>query len=422
MLKKVFLTVDAFFIFLLLVVGVDYSSYLANIKYVSDTKTVILNDVINLNIEDKNINLNNLEYDKEIEKSFVVENLSDQDEKFNILFSDITNDFVNELVYELYEGEKLVVSQTIAPKTSDDGYIKLNIALKGAEKKQYNLKMKLINKNGQPIESYSEKKFNARLEINSLIINTEIKTATNYLLANNNIASEDETDGFFKTNETNNGMSTYYFKGYVSNNYVNFNEELYRIVRINEDGSIRIIRENGLDGTYTFNDDKVLENANDYMNSNVKNVLDSYYENTLKSYDSMLINENYCYNDTIVTLENYKTSEEDKTYQEYTPSFKCQDNKLKIGLLTYSEVVMAGINYNTRVQNYLNNSFNTTWLMNKAGESSRTHEKKAWYLDTQLRESNVAMNTISIRPVINLKGTLNVIGNGTIDNPYIFSE
>jgi len=421
-LKKVFLTVDAIFIFLLLVVGIDYSSYLANIKYVSDTKTVILSDVINLNVDDKNISLNNLEYDNEIEKRFVIENLSDQDSNFNILLSDITNDFTNELVYSLYEGEKLVVSQTIAPKTSDDGYIKLNIALKGAEKKQYNLKMKLINKNGQPIENYADKKFSARLEINSLTINSDIKTATNYLLANNNLASEDVNDGLFKTTETNSGNPIYYFKGFVSNNYVKFNEELYRIVRINEDGSIRIIRENSLEGTYVFNEDKVSDNANDYMNSNVKNALDSYYESTLKSYDSMVIAENYCYGDTIVTAENYKTSEEDKTYQEYIPNLKCQDNKLKIGLLTYGEVVMAGINYNTRVQNYLNNSFNTTWLMNKAGESNRTNEKKEWYLDTQLRENNVAINTVSIRPVINLKGTLNVVGSGNIDDPYVFTE
>ena len=427
MLKRILLIIDAIFICLLSIVGIDYSSYIANVKYVSDTKTVILSDVINLKIDDKHLELNNLEYGVESEKSFTVENLSDQKENFNILFSDITNDFQNELVYSLYEGEKLVVSETIAPKTGENGYIKINILLNSAEKKEYKLKMVLQNKNGLPIEDYKEKKFSANIEVNSLTINSTIKTATNYLLAKNNVLTDDMTEGFFKTLETNNNLPSYYYKGLVNNNYVSFNNEFYRIVRINEDGSIRIIKDTNISTSVVFNADKTLENANNYLESNVKTELDNYYNDNLKQYESMLVAQDYCTKDVIVKNDNYKTSEDDKNYQEYVPTYKCNEpSKQMIGLLSYSEANMSGLQFNNGYNSsysYLNNGDSkNTWLLNKAGDNTRFNDKYVWYIDNGLKDTSVTNGNISIRPVINLKGSLNVVGQGTVDNPYIFSE
>lgn len=423
MLRKILLCLDGIAFCLLAIVGVDYTNYIANIKYVNNAKTVILDDVINLNIDNKNIVLENMQYDSFVEKTFRIENLSDQETMFNILFSDIVNDFDNELVYELYEDTKLVLSETVLPKSGSDGYVKLGIILKSAENKNYTLKFTLKNKLNQPIEYYNDKKFSANIKINSLKINASIKTATNYLLANNIICGEEE-QGLFKTNDTNSGLESYYYKGSVLNNYVKFNNEFWRIVRINEDGSIRIIKDENIKTNIIFSEDKLADDANDYNNSNIKNELENYYNNNMKQYETMLTSQNYCIKKSVVRNENYKTRENDKMYLEYNASLKCdEENIFKIGLISYDEAVLSGLSYSNNSLSYLNNGYDkNTWTITSAGVNNWTNEKYAWYIDNSLKETSVINDKISIRPVVNLKGTLNLVGNGTLDNPYIFSE
>mgnify|MGYP003301165685 CR=1 FL=1 len=56
-------------------------------------------------------------------------------------------------------------------------------------------------------------------------------------------SSNNTTDasGLYKSTATNDGSPTYYFRGNVTNNYVDFAGFTWRIVRINEDGSVRLI-------------------------------------------------------------------------------------------------------------------------------------------------------------------------------------
>ena len=64
------------------------------------------------------------------EYKFNVENLSDKETSYNLLFSNIENEFDSNLIYELYENDKLSVSKTVAPKSGGNSYIKLNITIK----------------------------------------------------------------------------------------------------------------------------------------------------------------------------------------------------------------------------------------------------------------------------------------------------
>ena len=426
MIKKILLLIDGSLIALSVLLGLGYTYYVANVKYVNYTETVILSDMINLNTEEtKEINITgNLE--NNYEKKFAVENLSDKKTSYNILLSNIYNDYENDLVYELYEGEDLVVSQTIAPKTGSNSYIKLNIDLEAAQKREYKLLYYIVNRNNIDVSLYQNKKFNATLEINSLSINSEIKTATNYLLANN-VVNEDVnvTNGLFKTNDTNNSQPSYYYKGEVENNYVSFNNELWRIIRINEDGSIRIIKDENVGVDHQFNIDSKLENSYEYLNSNIKNELDNYYKNNLTNYENMIVSQNYCKILSVVKNDKFKIAENNKSLEEYVPTFKCsEENKMKIGLITYDEAVLSGLSYGAyNNTNYLVKGNNkNTWMISKAGINSYTKDNYVWRITENggVTEQVVSNSYVSLRPVINLKASLNIKGNGTISDPYIF--
>lgn len=427
MIRKILLLIDGLLMVLSILLGLGYTYYIANVKYVNNTETVILSDMVNLKtIDTKEINITSLTPENIYEKNFSVENLSDKKTTYNILFNNISNEYESDLVYELYEGENLIVSQTIAPKTGTNSYIKLNIDLDSAQNRNYIIKFYIINRDNKDVNLYQNKKFNANLEINSLQINSDIKTATNYIIANNNIVEDNNiATGLFKTNDTTNNLDSYYYKGEVENNYVLFNNELWRIIRINEDGSIRIIKNDNLNLNYQFNSNSKLENSYEYLNSNVKNELDNYYNNTLIDFDYMLVEQNYCNTLNVVKNDTYKTSETNKSYYEYITTLKCsEENKLKIGLITYEEASLAGLSYgNNNSYNYLVKGNNkNTWMISKAGTNTYSKDNYVWRISENgsISEQLVTNNYTSVRPVINLKGTLNVIGVGTESDPYIF--
>ena len=387
MKKKIFLTVDSIVIMILIIIGIGYSYYAANIKYMDNQKTVILSDIINLDVEDSQISIDNTSY----EKNFTVENISDKDTSFNILLKDITNEYDNNLFYELYEGQDLVVSKSLAPKTADSSYIKLNIKLKAAEKKNYTIKF----------VSNEAKKFIANLYINSLTINSEIKTATNYILLNN-------------SNITNENGIYYYTTGEYNN--VKFNDELYKIVMINKDGNIKIVKDTNIDGNTVFNEDSKKDNANNYASSTLKNTLQAYYNDNIKKYEDMLVIDKYCNDINVVKNDNYKTSEVDKATNEYSENLECSSNNSSyIGLLSYDEAKKTFV----ASSNYTN-----TWLVTKAGVNTYTKDNYVWYLNNRgfIDYTKTDNNTLSVRPTVTLKSTLNVTGNGTQQDPYIFFE
>lgn len=428
MIRKILLLIDGSLLALSVLLGLGYTYYVANVKYVNYTETVILSDMINLKTDTKQIDIIGLNTENVFEKKFTVENLSDKKTTYNLLFNNIYNDYENDLVYEVYEGENLVISQTVAPKTGSNSYIKLNIDLDSAQNREYNIKFYIVNRDNKDVALYQNKKFSASIEINSLLINSEIKTATNYLLVNNNVIEDNNaSNGLFKTLETNSGQASYYYKGEVENNYVSFNNELWRIIRINEDGSIRIIRNDSFGLNHQFNIDSKSENSFDYLNSNIKKELDNYFNSNLVSFKSMLVEQNYCNNLNVVKSDNYKIAEANKTYQEYIPTLKCtEDNKLYIGLITYEEAVFAGLSYGDyNNTNYLVKGNNkNTWTMSKAGINSYSKDNYVWRISENgsITEQIVTNNYTSIRPVINLKGSLNVTGIGTENDPYIFKN
>lgn len=425
-MRKTFLIIDGILLFLSLVIGVHYSVYVANIKYNSNSDIVFMSNVLDMVFEDNDeINIENLENGQRFTKSFSVKNTSNSDMSFNIFLENINNNF-DDLVYELYEGEKLQISTTFVNKENDKKYIKLNINIQAGEEKKYTINLWSLNNS-------EGKTFNAKLNIDAKKINDEIKTATNYILLNKNILTSSssfnntsknlsEESGLYKDENT----STYYFRGEMENNYVYLANELYRIVEINEKGNIKIVKNTNIEANYAFNENSKNEGASTYSLSNIKTVLEEYYTNNLLEFDNLISTENFC-EKVIVKSDYYKESDSDTIYSDFVPEFKCSSPvELKIGLLTYEDVIKAGLYYNTMSSsNYLTNGINKdTWIMTSAGKYNNTSDYYAYKLNNNgsIYESLVSSSTSSIRPVVNIKGTLNVSGDGTYYNPYIFSE
>ena len=244
-----------------------------------------------------------------------------------------------------------------------------------------------------------------------------------------------DASGLYKSTATNTGDPTYYFRGNVTNNYVSFAGQTWRIVRINEDGTIRIVMQDGINSNanIAFN-----SNYKDYIymyytNSEAKTTLENWYQTNIGSNTNLAKNvatgAYYCeqakakYSDSLTSGSATMT-----TYSKYTPDFKCSSDgngkgvvNASIGLLTYDELVYAGGYYNQNNSNYyLYNSAIRWWTMSPAGISGSN--SNVWNVNAPggINYSYVD-NTYAVRPVIILNADTLVTGSGTSENPFVVS-
>ena len=218
---------------------------------------------------------------------------------------------------------------------------------------------------------------------------------------NSTIASNqgDGTKGIYSA-EDDFGTS-YYFRGTVENNYIKFANKYWRIIRINGDGSIRMIYAGtSAHANGTTNSDMRIDNSeyntncndNTYVgykigstgsstyanthsnagNSTIKTYIDNWYETNLKEYKYYLKDTIYCNDRKVVNINNgvgmtltgdgTGTNESayagfDRTYVSHSPTLKCENKNDRftvnntmgnmelvypIALATSDELVYAG--------------------------------------------------------------------------------
>ena len=271
----------------------------------------------------------------------------------------------------------------------------------------------------------------ASLLKNEIMKNTVITANPTLTTSSNNTS---DASGLYKSTATNTGKPTYYFRGNVENNYVNFAGFTWRIVRINEDGTVRLIMQDGINNnaTYKFNSNYNNFTYMYYSNSEAKTTLESWYQTNIGSKSDLAKNvasgAYYCeqakakYSDSWTSGSATMT-----TYNKYTPDFKCAtDGNGKgqvsgsVGLLTYDEVVYAGGYYGQSNGNYyLNNSAIYWWTMSPAGISGSY--SYVWFVGTAggINSYNVSITT-RLRAVLNLTADIQISdGDGTKDNPFV---
>ncbi len=185
------------------------------------------------------------------------------------------------------------------------------------------------------------------------------------------------------------GLS-YYFKGDADNNYLELNGEMYRIVRINGDGSYRVISTNTyLTSNYGVN--------NNYDSSNLKNVLYKWFNERFKD-------------NKYVVQEDFDVS----NYVEYTIGNLVNMEGYSVeyvGTLSVREVEL--INKDVPSGSYLGD--NKFLLMNANGI-----DDVYVYTNNSIASTKPSI-VLPVKPVINLMID-NLSGNGTLENPYKIGE
>ena len=289
---------------------------------------------------------------------------------------------------------------------------------------------------------------------------------------------ESHEKGIFETTDYD-GNPTYYYRGSVENNYVKFAGFYWRIIRINSNGSIRMIYDgtsahsNGdesVDRQYKTSEFNSVYTDNMYVgymytqnetnglskSSTIKNVNDNFYITNLMNYKNIMdVNSGYC-NDrrTIKTRNNSGLGQNDTYYQGYQrmvyskPELSCQDVDLftfssslvgnkaltyPIGLITMDELLLAGfgggafegeIVYQKKGYNTFLNTGNYYWTMAPVygtyaiGDASWTTSVflKA---DNRINDFVVTANKAYLRPVINIRSDVTITGRGTMTDPYV---
>ena len=271
----------------------------------------------------------------------------------------------------------------------------------------------------------------------------------------------------------------YYFAGNPTDNWFYFGGYYWRIVRINGDGTIRMIYQgtsanatgSGTQiGTSAFNSSQDNNayvgymygnaSASDYagthanINSSlIKEVLDEWYQNNLATNYGQYIDGNtgFCgdrtpYTNTSGTTSGGGTGTTRTYYGPYVrlvannnPSLQCTNNAdiyttsgssigngaltYPIGLISADEVVFAGIPYRANESN-LNNYLYTEqdyWTMSPYTNFVTISSMFAIFNDESanvLDRGYVSVEELGVRPVINLRSDVSLTGSGTTSDPF----
>ena len=267
---------------------------------------------------------------------------------------------------------------------------------------------------------------------------------------------------------------TYYFAGNPTDNWVSFGGFYWRIIRINEDGTIRMIYQgtsNNATGTGTqlqtsaFNSSY---NNNAYVglkyttnnvhgtgtNSTVLGVLNTWYQNNLASYvDDLDGNAGFCGDRSPSTssssINNSGGTGTTQTYYggyvrlygntSLTPTFECANDsdlyttsgssdgnralQYPIGLISMDEAWYAG-GYSSNNTSYYLYTGQAYWTLSPCYyNSSFTYPARVFLVSLYgLLTVDWVDGTNGVRPVINLKADVQISsGSGTSSNPYVIS-
>ena len=227
------------------------------------------------------------------------------------------------------------------------------------------------------------------------------------------------------------GNKTYYFRGNPTNNYIKFAGKDYRILRVNEDGTIRIMLTSSI-GSNKFNSTYNTYDKMYYTNSELKTVVDNWFTTNITGDNAnKVVSGNYFCEAARVAynISKYTAGSATVTAKEsYTPTFECITDgngkgvvTSKVGLVTYDEIIYAGGWYYVSGLSYpyYLNSGNLYWTMSPTGFYGNTIAT-AWTVSSDGNTGSYSVGgTRGVRPVLILSADTLVSGSGTESDHYI---
>ena len=297
-----------------------------------------------------------------------------------------------------------------------------------------------------------------------------------------NVTGVEATNGYLCKAKDAYGDS-YYYRGNVTNNYVKFADKYWRIVRINGDGTVRVIYDgtsahaNGEAsadrqiGTSAFNSSY---NDNAYVgymygktgastyadahantnNSTIKTYIDDWYKtNIVGTTNEQYLADNIFCNDRSMAGNNsgtgagtsvtyyrwYNGPWESENYSKYNKkmmltcsqkndAFTVSDTTngngaltYPVGLLSTDEIALAG-GWNAANSGYYLYSGQVWWASSPDYFNGSLAGVRSVYSDGDAGDFNSVGFSSGVRPVFNLKAEVLLQGSGTAEDPYRISS
>ena len=295
------------------------------------------------------------------------------------------------------------------------------------------------------------------------------------------VTAAESTNGYLCSAPDDYGTS-YYYRGNVTNNYVKFGDYYWRIIRINGDGSIRLIYDGTsahANGEVASNDNyrsigdsmynSSLNNDNAYVgymygtpgsdsyeathanthDSTIKAYLDNWYKTNIdeKNLSSYISDTLFCNDRSLSSANNGTGTGTSETYYRWYlgpwdnpeaqyPRLTCSqqndqftvndevtgngDLTYPIGLITTDEVVLAG-GYDTSNYGYYLYTGDYYWTMSPFCFFRNNASVRAVYDDDRIY-FGILNNSYNARPTINLKADSLKSGSGTMNDPWRIAD
>ena len=212
------------------------------------------------------------------------------------------------------------------------------------------------------------------------------------------------------------------FRGEKINNYLEFDSKIWRIIKIDNDNSIKIMLNEGFVTTSYDNRYNTSQNSNygknDYMISRLKEALESLQnddEFITKNNRFNLVPKSYCID---------KKSEKDDLKTNFGNCTNFIENQL-VGALTADEFVYTSLDSNClsisnkecQNYNYLTGRENSWWTLT----ANKDNTYQAFYVSSYGSVETANCSTeIKANPVVYLSGSsIYKEGSGTFDDPYV---
>lgn len=495
--QKIIVSITGIFLVLLILVGLTYAYFLTKINGNTNAKSISVTTAdLKLTYGDGNGII--APTDKLLpgttlqSKTFTVTNEGDSKTEYGVIFDKVFNELSRQqdLVYTLSCTSTIgncngVTNETIFPngggtKDNGTGYgIAVTNSIEVGATHSYVLTVKYLEPNvdqsidmGKTIQGrvtiadmrslnpYSADTTNtiAKAVVNNAMTVTSSNKAKGYAeflpTPKTTPAKEKSLDNEASLSMTTDDEGiTYYYRGAVNNNYVNFSGMCWRVVRIAGDGSIKLILEDG---------NSTCESSSHTGNWIIHQDLTTWYNSKLKSNESKLKSESVCLGDleTKYNLSslNYKVGEYtsggdamSKTGQLYeydtfnrlkngNSSLRCNGDKATpsyIYEITADEVAYAGcISEREYAKTYLIDFANKDWTYTfRTISLAKNFDGDQYYYRVtttgmlySIRKFNYndtdsyASYTARKRSMVTLKtGTVLASGDGSKTTPYVVS-
>ncbi len=429
-----------------------------------------------------------------------ITNTCDTNTKYNVILnkktgSTLDNQYVRVAVdnkHQLLSETTPIEKRTISGYSVDSSYIIGSGFVTGNKSKTINIRSWLDYKTTQEQGEHKEFSYKITIETGAtneepplslgeaIIANNEIKSDSNLNFRlgfpNSSTSEEDikNKSGLYVA-EDDDG-DTYYFRGKIDNNYVSFAGKTWRIIRINGDGTVRIILDDNIGNNaynsmsldyqrvgFTYGNSKsctksepcitnyengIFTNTHGGTNSEIKGKLEEWYNTNLKDYDDKIAQTTFC-NDvsygggTEASSKNLYYGAYKRLFDYYKPDLHCPEPikeggsetrdyggvyELKIGLINGDELFYGGYSPSSSssnaksTDNYLRRSY-SYWTMSPS--YGFTYGVNVFYASNYGYISYYYVNgTYGVAPVVNLGADVTIItakpeNPGTADNPYV---